>query len=85
MSEAKRRIDLQALGIGGLNFRRALTGGCLLEISGEGNKEKADVLPFTFYASNKEWFGANDCSFLLVKQIVSSILLRQLFTFCWEG
>ena len=44
MTEAKRRIDLNALGISGLSFRRALTGGCLLEISGEGNKEKADAL-----------------------------------------
>ncbi|XP_052758234.1 uncharacterized protein LOC128202329 [Galleria mellonella] len=43
-AEAKRRIDLRALGIEDMRFRTAITGGKVLEVPGADGAEKADVL-----------------------------------------
>ncbi|XP_052758247.1 uncharacterized protein LOC128202330 [Galleria mellonella] len=44
LAEAKRRIDLRALGIEDMRFRTAITGGKVLEVPGADGAEKADVL-----------------------------------------
>lgn len=44
MREARERINLADLGIGPVRPRRAVTGALLLEIAGDGKKEKADAL-----------------------------------------
>ncbi|XP_072938824.1 uncharacterized protein [Epargyreus clarus] len=44
MSTAKSQINLPDLGIAGVRQKRALNGGLLLEVAGEGCTEKADAL-----------------------------------------
>lgn len=44
LTEAKSKVDLGKLGISSLGFRKAATGGRILELPGADNKEKADSL-----------------------------------------
>ncbi|XP_020298517.1 uncharacterized protein LOC109862790 [Pseudomyrmex gracilis] len=44
MSKARESIDLKGLGIAGLRPKRAITGGLVLEVPGEGGADKADKL-----------------------------------------
>lgn len=47
LREAKTKMDLKQLGIEETRIRRAITGGIIIEISGEQNSQKADILANT--------------------------------------
>lgn len=47
LREAKSKIDLKQLGIEDTRIRRAITGGIIIEISGDQHSQKADVLANT--------------------------------------
>lgn len=44
IEEAKKRVDIAALGIDSVRFRRAVTGAVIMEVAGADNGDRADAL-----------------------------------------